>query len=337
MFSIKPKNNKILIVAEACDNHFGSINNAKKMIIKAKEAGADIIKFQHHIPDEEMLINVPKSRNFKVSLYDFLKKNALKLKDHEYLLNYCKNKKIKYLCTPFSYKAACELNEIGVDFFKIGSGEFTDIPFIKKLCKFGKPIIFSTGMSTISDIDYMYNFLNKHKRNEVAFMNCTSEYPPELKDINLKFITKMKKKYPNFVIGHSDHTNQIYTSIAAAALGAKIIEKHVYLDRLNYGPDKDVSISFKQLKELTIAVRDLEKALGDKKNIYLKENQIQKWAKRSLVSIQDIKKGDKISTKNIWSKRPGTGIPSKYIDKYIGKISKYNIKKNTILKIFFFK
>ena len=148
---------KTIVIAEACDNHFGSLDNAKKMVIEAKKSGADVIKFQHHIPDEEMLPIVPKSKNFKLSLYDFLKKYSLKLKDHYELLKFTKRHKIKYLCTPFSLKAAHELNEMGVEWYKIGSGEFTDLPFIREVLKFKKPVIFSTGMSTINEIDKVYN------------------------------------------------------------------------------------------------------------------------------------------------------------------------------------
>lgn len=323
--------NKTYIIAEACDNHFGSLEVAKKMAQESKKAGADIVKFQHHIPDEEMLQKVPKSDNFKLSLYEFLKKYSLKISDHEKLMNYCKKIKIKYLCTPFSYRAACELNEIGVDFFKIGSGEFLDVPFIKKMCEFKKPVIFSTGMSNIQDIDKMYNFIKKYKKNQVAFMNCTSEYPPSFEDINLGFIPIMKKKYKDFIIGHSDHTNTLETSIAAVSLGAKIIEKHIYLGNKNFGPDRDVSISTNELTSLVKSVRNIEKSLGKNKKIYSKEKQIEKWAKRSLVATKDIKKGEKLDKNNFWSKRPGIGISSRFYFKYLGRKLKKNIKENTLI------
>tara|TARA_B100002019_G_C21223046_1_gene575825 strand:- start:333 stop:1352 length:1020 start_codon:yes stop_codon:yes gene_type:complete len=323
---------KVIIIAEACDNHFGKLSNAKQMVIKAKKAGADVIKFQHHLPDEEMLRVVPKSSNFKISLYDFLKKYSLKLSDHLKLKNYCKKIGIEYLCTPFSFKAAEELNSIGVKWFKIGSGEFTDTPFIKKILKFSKPVIFSTGMSTVKEIDMIYEIIKKQKNKKIAFMNCTSEYPPILKDLNLGFIQKMNQRYPLIKIGHSDHTNDILSSIAAVSLGAKIIEKHVNLDNKNFGPDKDVSISFKKFTKMVSSIRKLEKSLGSKKRIYQKEKQIRKWATRSIVSLRDIKKDQIIHAKDIWSKRPGTGIPSRHMSKLIGKKAKKFIKKNTLIK-----
>lgn len=325
-------NKKVIIIAEACDNHFGDVKNAKKMILLAKKAGADVIKFQHHLADEEMLKNVPKSSNFKMSLYNFLKKYSLKLSDHLLLKNFCKKIGIEYLCTPFSYKAAEELNKIGVKWFKVGSGEFTDTPFIKKLLKFNKPTILSTGMSTIKEIEMISNIIKKQKNKKIAFMNCTSEYPPVLEDLNLGFIPILKKKYPQIKIGHSDHTNDILSSIAAVALGARIIEKHVNLDNKNYGPDRDVSISFKKFSQMVNSIRKLEKSLGTEKKIYKKEKQIRRWATRSIVSIRDIQKNQRISSKDVWSKRPGTGIPSRYMSKIIGKKAKKFIKKNTLIK-----
>ena len=326
------KSKRVIIIAEGCDNHFGLLDNAKKMVINAKKAGADVIKFQHHIPDEEMLPIVPKSKNFKISLYQFLKKYSLRLKDHEELLKFCNKKKIKYLCTPFSYKAALELNDIGVEWFKIGSGEFTDLPFIREVIKLGKPTILSTGMSSQAEMKEVYKFILKYKKNKVALMNCTSEYPPKIEDINLNYIKVMQKNFKKIIVGHSDHTNTISTSIAAVALGARIVEKHVYLDGKNFGPDRDVSINFKQLSDMVKSIRNIEKALGEEKKVYKKEKMIRKWATRSLIALEDIKKGKKITGKNIWSIRPGTGIPSKYFDQLIGKKIKKDISKGQLLQ-----
>lgn len=329
------KTNKTLIIAEACDNHFGSLSNALKMVDLAKKSGADIIKFQHHLPDEEMLRKVPKSKNFKISLYDFLKKYALKIEDHYKIKNYCKKKKIKYLCTPFSFKAALEINKLGVDTFKVGSGEFLDIFFIEKLIKLKKNLIFSTGMCSESEVNFMYKKILKlkNKNQSIAFMNCTSEYPPNNDDLNLSYITRMIKKYPKFLIGHSDHTNDIYTSIAAVSLGARIIEKHVYLDGLNHGPDRDVSISFSKLKDLVSIIRKLEPSLGSDKKLHKKEKIIRAWAHRSIVSTSYLPKNKIIKIDDITTKRPGIGIPSMMYKKVIGKKLKKNIQKNTLLKI----
>ncbi len=323
--------NKTLIIAEGCDNHFGKLSNAIKMVKAAKKAGADVIKFQHHLPDEEMLRIVPKSKNFKISLYDFLKKYSLKIEDHYKIKKFCSKINIKYLCTPFSLKAAYELNRIGVQWFKIGSGEFTDTPFLKELKKLNKPIILSTGMSDLKEIDMIYQLMSKNYNDKIALMNCTSEYPPSYKDLNLGFITTMRAKYKKAIIGHSDHTNDIFTSLSAVSLGAKIIEKHVYLDNLNNGPDRDVSISFQQLKNLIYQIRLLEKALGNIKKVHRLEKKIRSWAHRSLVSTKFIKKNTVITKEDIWSKRPGIGIPSRYMNKIIGKTAKRDIKENILI------
>ncbi len=325
-------NKNVMIIAEACDNHFGSLDNAKKMIDLAKESGADVIKFQHHLPDEEMLPDVPKSENFDESLYDFLKKNALKLSDHKQLKQYCDNAGIIYLCTPFSYQAAKELINIDVCAFKIGSGELSDHPSIKKIADFKKPMILSTGMSTEDEIFQTYKILVE-KKIQFGLMNCLSEYPPDYNDMNLKFILQMQQKFPTAAIGHSDHTDDIYTSISAITLGAIMIEKHVTLDKSFNGPDKDVSIDFNDLKKLVDQVRNIEKALGGNRKINHKEKIIRSWAHRSIVTIKDIKKGEIFSEKNIWTKRPGTGIPAREFEKIIGKRASSDIKKNILLSL----
>lgn len=322
---------KCFVIAEGCDNHMGDLQVAKEMALQAKLAGADCIKFQHHLPDEEMLKDVPISSNFDIPLYDFLKLHALTLEQHIELKQYCDQIGILYLCTPFSYKAACELEEAGIAYaFKIGSGEMTDIPSLKRIAAFGKPIIISTGMCTFDEIDRTYRAL-KDCGAPLAFTNCLSEYPPVYEDVNLGVIKRMKEKYPDVVIGHSDHTPDLYTCYAAVAFGAKIIEKHVILSKMTPGPDQTVSIDFHDLHALVDGVRKVELALGDEKKVREKEVQIRAWAFRSIVSVKSIKKGDTITQDMIWSKRPGTGIPSYRMDEVIGKVAKHDIKQNVLL------
>ncbi|MGA2781158.1 MAG: N-acetylneuraminate synthase family protein [Smithella sp.] len=319
------------IIAEGCDNHMGSLKVAKEMAKQAFIAGCDAIKFQHHLPDEEMLPNVPMSDNFDIPLYDFLVKNALKIKQHEELKNYCEQLGIMYLCTPFSWKAAQEINELGVEAFKIGSGEMTDIPTLERISGFGKPMIVSTGMCTLEEIDRTYNVLIKIN-TPLALTNCISEYPPVYEDINLGVLTKMIERYPNAVIGHSDHTPDLYTSFAAVVMGAKIIEKHVIISKQTPGPDQSVSIDFFDLHNLIDGIRKIEKSLGNEKIIHKKEEKIREWAFRSIVSLREIKKGETIDGDMIWSKRPGTGIPSYRRNEIIGKKVKNNIQRNTLIK-----
>ena len=318
------------LIAEACDNHLGSLENAKKLAEQSKLAGATAVKFQHHLPDEEMLKDVPISSNFNIPLYEFLKKYSLTLDEHYELKEFCDSIKIEYMCTPFSLKAAFEINPL-VKRFKIGSGEFTDIPSLVEISKFKKQMILSTGMSTLEEIEMVYNKLKKHT-DKFSFLNCVSEYPPIFEDINLKVITLLIEKYPDIMVGHSDHTPSIETSLAAVTLGAKIIEKHVTLDKNIPCPDQSVSIDFDEFRLLAKCINNIEKALGGEKTIHEKEIIIRSWARRSLVSIKDIKKGEILSKNNMWSKRPGTGIPSYLMDEYIGKRAMINIPKNTIIE-----
>lgn len=319
------------VIAEGCDNHMGDLDVAKEMALQAKLAGADCIKFQHHLPDEEMLPDAPMSSNFDIPLYEFLKLYALKLEQHVELKNYCDKIGITYLCTPFSYKAAWELNEADILYaIKIGSGEMTDIPSLLKMTNFGKPMIISTGMCTLDEIDRTYNAL-KPTSIPLAFTNCLSEYPPVYEDVNLGVIPIMGNRYPDVVIGHSDHTPDLFTSFAAISLGAKIIEKHVILDKLTPGPDQSVSIDFNELHELVDGVRKVYLAGGSEKKVHPKEETIRQWAFRSIVSVTDIHPGDIITEDMIWSKRPGTGIPSYKMTDIIGRKAIREIRNNTLI------
>ncbi|MEM8642743.1 MAG: N-acetylneuraminate synthase family protein [Cyanobacteria bacterium P01_G01_bin.54] len=318
------------IIAEACDNHLGQTDVALEMIRQSKIAGADAIKFQHHLPDEEMLPESPMSDNFEEPLYEFLKKYALSLEQHKKLKKCCEDLEIQYICTPFSWKAAQELESIGVGAFKIGSGEMTDIPTLVRIAGFAKPIMISTGMSSFEEIDRTYNAIAATPA-PLALMNCVSEYPPVYEDMNLGVIPKMLTRYPQAVIGHSDHTPDLYTSFAAVALGARIIEKHIILDKNQPGPDQSVSIDMQDLTHLVDGIRKVEVGLGDQKTVHAREQQIRTWAFRSLVSTCPIPAGTTITQDMIWSKRPGTGIPANQMQEVIGKTAARVIAENTLL------
>jgi N,N'-diacetyllegionaminate synthase len=320
----------VYIIAEGCDNHLGNIVAAKEMALQARLAGADAVKFQHHIPGEEMLPDIPMSDNFDMPLFEFLEKYALTLEQHMEIKAYCESIGIQYLCTPFSRQAAQELNGIGIEAFKIGSGEMTDLPTLERIAAFGKPMIVSTGMSAFDEIDRTYNALLK-LNVPLVLMNCVSEYPPVYEDINLRVINMMIERYPMAVIGHSDHTPDLYTCFAAVALGAKVIEKHVILDKRQPGPDQSVSIDFFELASLVEGIRKIEASLGSKKEVHKKEKQIREWAFRSLVSTRRISAGETITDEMIWSKRPGTGIPSHMRNKVLGLKAKKVIEANKLL------
>ena len=318
------------IIAEGCDNHMGDMDVAHEMVRQAKLAGADAIKFQHHLADEEMLPDAPMSDNFDEPLYEFLKKNALTLDDHRALKTHCDDIGIQYMCTPFSWAAAQEIETIGVGAYKIGSGEMTDIPSLVRIAGLAKPMIVSTGMSTLEEIDRTYKALCETGVT-LALMNCVSEYPPAYEDLNLGVIGTMIERYPNVVIGHSDHTPDLFTCFAAVTLGAAIVEKHVILDKRTPGPDQSVSIDFRDLAQLVDGIRKIEAAMGATKAVHDKEQQIRTWAFRSIVSVRPIAAGEVIDQEMIWSKRPGTGIPSHQMADVIGRRACRTIEANSLL------
>lgn len=324
-------NQPCYVIAEGCDNHLGSITAAKEMVKQAYLAGADAIKFQHHLPDEEMLPDAPMSDNFSEPLYEFLKKYALTLDHHRELMAYCREVGIQYLCTPFSYKAAEEMVSIGLEAIKIGSGEMTDIPSLVRMAEtFRLPMIVSTGMATWEEIDRTYEALIK-TGVPLALMNCVSEYPPVYEDINLRVINQMQSRYPRALIGQSDHTPDLYTCFAAVTLGACVVEKHVILDKRQPGPDQSVSIDFRDLASLVDGIRKIESALGAEKSVHAKEAPIRTWAFRSIVTTRSIKAGEVIAGEMIWSKRPGTGIPSRHREEVIGRKALRDLPPNHLL------
>ena len=322
---------RAFIIAEGADAHYGSMERAREMIAAAHEAGADAIKFQHHIPDAEMLPDIPRSANMEIPLYEFLKKNALTIDQHVELHACAQAVGIEYLCTPFSLTAALELREaLPLRAYKIGSGELTDIPTLEAIASFGLPMIVSTGMATVEEIDATYTALMRLDVS-LVLMNCTSAYPPRLDDINLGFIPLMAQRYPGAVVGHSDHTPGITTSVGAIALGARVIEKHVTTDATLRGPDADVSITFDQLAELVDAAHTLYQAASSDKTVRESEVEIRAWARRSLVYLESFPAGHVISTGDLWGKRPGTGVPSARLGEFIGRTLTRPVTGNTLL------
>jgi len=318
------------IIAEACDNHLGNMDTAKEMALQSKLAGGDAVKYQHHLPDEEMLKDgVPMSDNFNMPLYEFLELYALSLDQHKELKKYCDDIGILYMCTPFSKQAALEIQDL-VPAFKIGSGELTDIPTLKVIANLGKPMILSTGMSVLEEVDETVEALNPIT-DQIALMNCTSEYPPKYEDLNLGVIKTLIERY-NVPIGHSDHSPDIYSCFGAVSMGAKIIEKHLILDKKQPGPDQSVSIEPFELYQLVDGIRKIEAAMGSEKKVNKLEKPIRTWARRSIVTLKDIPKGTVLTDKHIWTKRPGTGVEPKHLDSFIGKKVNQNLSKDYLIQ-----
>ena len=244
MFKIKnhliANNSKPYIIAEACINHEGDMEHAKKMILEAKNSGANCVKFQIHNLENEMLKETPQSDNFKETLWEALERTNFDIEKQKILKKECKKNNIDYLCTPFSRIGADELEEIGVEVYKIGSGELTNLPLIEHIAKKKIPMIVSTGMSTIEEISETVQLIKKIG-TPLVLTHCTSVYPCPYRLSNLKVIPKLNKLF-NVPVGLSDHTNTIYTSFGAVAHGACIIEKHFTLNKTTEGPDHASSI-----------------------------------------------------------------------------------------------
>jgi N-acetylneuraminate synthase len=322
-------NRPAYIIAEAAISHQGKIEIAKKMVYVAHAMGCDAIKFQMHILDNEMLRDVQTSSNFDEPLYETLYKTNLSLDEHKELQILCDSLGIDYLCTPFSADAADILNDMGVIAFKTGSGELTNIPLLEHIAEKGRPMIISTGMSTIDEIQETVDMM-KRTNTQFALTHCVSAYPTPYNRVNLNNITKYSEAY-KVPIGLSDHSIGIYTSIGAVALGACIIEKHFTLDKLQSGPDHAVSLEPYELGELVKGCQAVFSARGSERKIFPEEESIVHWARESVVSECKIKKGTTIKKEMVWVKRPSPGpgaIPAKDLNKVIGKVAANDIDIN---------
>jgi len=314
-------------IAEAAVEHLGSLNVAKRMADVAREIGADFIKYQMHLPEDEM---IPDSIHFwGGSLDDVLAQYNLSISDHETLMAYCTEIGIHYLCTPFCAKAADVLGELGATVFKTGSGEMTNIPMLRRIAQKGKPMIVSTGMATLEEIDATVAAL-KEENAEFALTNCTSIYPAPYDKINLGFIPEMIARY-NVPVGHSDHTPDIWTAIGAVMKGACIIEKHFTLKRELQGPDYEVSLEPEAFGTMVSAIRKLEMAAGSRKEVLEEETVVRDWAHHSVVSLEAISAGTQLTAELVGVKRPGRGVPARHLPEFIGRRAARDIGKNELL------
>ena len=322
-----------LIVAEVGINHGGNLKTAKKMVDAVKKAGAECIKFQYHIPDKEMIFNNTIPGNAKESIWKIIQKNHLSENEEKELYRYVKKKKLIYLSTPFSKEAAIKLYDLGVDAFKIGSGECNNYPLIDIISSFKKPIILSTGMNNFEMIKKAVKIIKKNNCS-LSLLHCVSSYPTNYKDLYLKNITFLRKKFKDIPIGLSDHSLGIHGSLASITLGSSIIEKHFTYSKKIVGPDIPISILPNQLKDLRKQSNDI--FLANKTNnlaILKEEKKTINFAYSSIVSIKNIYKNEKFSLRNIWVKRPGNGdFLAKDLRKIIGKKAKKFIYKDKQIK-----
>ena len=322
-------NNPTFIIAEAGINHNGNLDIAKQMIDEASKCGADAIKFQTHLPEHEMLPDTNTASYVGESLFKLLKRVELTKNDHIALKKHASTKRIIFLSTPFCIEAVDLLENINVPAYKVGSGELTNFPLLTHIAKTGKPIILSTGMSSLKEISESIKFIKKFN-SPLAVLQCTSTYPCAYENVNLKVINPLKTTF-NVVTGLSDHTKGIYTSFAAIALGADIIEKHFTIDKTLPGPDQSSSIEPHELTSIVKGARDIELALGSSKKVLDEEIEVQQMARESIVSLTKIPTKTIITTDMISVKRPGTGIPAKLLNTVIGKCTNKTILANTLI------
>ena len=331
----------VFIIAEAGINHNGSLNLAKKLIDVAMEAGVDAVKFQtwkteNLVTQDAIQAEYQKQNTQKEeSQFDMLKKVELSYDDFIELKKYCDKKGIIFISTPDEEESAYFLKNLQ-DIFKIGSGELTNIPFLRLIGGFGKKIILSTGMGNLGEIELALNTLIKAgtKKENITLLHAISEYPTPFEELNLKAIQTMKQAF-GVEVGFSDHSLGIEASIAAVALGANIIEKHFTLDKNMLGPDHKASLEPDELKAMVKSIRNIEKALDDgiKKTMPC-EVKNKFIVRKSIVAKKEIKKGEIFNKENLATKRVGDGLEAKYWDLVIGNSANRNYKKDEAIRLF---
>jgi N,N'-diacetyllegionaminate synthase len=329
----------VFIIAEAGVNHNGSVSLAKKLINVAVEAGADAIKFQTFKTENLVLKNTQKAEYQKQttdaseSQFDMIKKLELDMETHIELIAYCKEKDIMFLSTPFDHDSINLLSDLGLQIFKIPSGEITNLPYLRHVGSLGKRVILSTGMSDLSEVrDALKILINtKTSKDNITVLHANTMYPTPMEDVNLNAMLTMQKEF-GVSIGYSDHTLGIEVDIAAVAMGASVIEKHFTLDKFMKGPDHQASLEPQELRAMVDAIRNTEKALGSSiKEPSSSESININIARKSIVASQSIKKGEKLSSENITTKRPGTGISPMEWDEIIGTFAKKNYRMDDLI------
>ena len=331
--------NRVFIIAEAGVNHNGDINIAKKLVDEAVLAGADAVKFQTFKAENLVCRNASKAEyqldttDKDETQFDMLKKLELTEKMHVELIDYCKNRDIMFLSTPFDIDSLHYLVNLGLDIIKIPSGEITNYPLLREVGKTKKKVILSSGMSTLNEIKNAKRVLMEFGCKDLIILHCNTEYPTLYQDVNLKAMNTIREEL-GVRVGYSDHTQGITVPIAAVALGAEVIEKHFTLNRNMIGPDHRASLEPDELKEMIRAIRNVEASLGDgvkkpseseKKNIEI--------ARKSIVAKCNIAKGTLLNGENLTTKRPGIGISPMEWNCVIGQKAKRDFDMDEMIEL----
>ncbi|WP_061218220.1 N-acetylneuraminate synthase [Leptospira weilii] len=320
--------NRVFIIAEAGVNHNGSLDMAKQLIDIAVEAGVDYVKFQTFKSEnvisrkaQKAEYQIHNTRDANESQLEMVKKLEFNEEQHRRLIAHCKLKNIKFLSTPFDLDSINLLEKFNLDFFKIPSGEITNLPYLKKIASINKPVVLSTGMCYLGEIEWAINQLITYglTRDMITVLHCNTEYPTPIEDVNLSAMLSIRESLKTRV-GYSDHTLGIEVPIAAVAMGAVLIEKHFTISRALEGPDHPASLEPFELKEMVRAIRNIEKAIGDGikrpssseiKNIAI--------ARKSIHYSKNLKKGQVLTENDLVMKRPGIGVSPMFVENFIGR------------------
>jgi len=308
-----------LVLAEVGINHEGELKKALELVDAAADAGAEVVKFQCHITEQEMIpTDMTPGKISTERLWDIIKRCELTGAEERQVQAHCERRGVMYLSTPFSREAADRLDAMGVPAFKIGSGECNNIPLLEHIASKGKPIILSTGMNDLASVQRSVQAIRRHDV-PVALMHCTSMYPTPYDKVRLGAIEDLQRAFPGVPVGLSDHSLGIWTCLGAVALGASLLEKHFTISRQWPGPDTGISIEPQELADLITGSRAVWQARGGSKTRLPEEQPVIDFAYATVVSIAPIKAGDVLSRQNIWVKRPGTGpILADRFDRVIG-------------------
>ncbi len=330
---------KVLIIAEAGVNHNGSVETACKLCDAAKEAGADIVKFQTSKPDKIVSKFAQKAKYQQEttgkgeSQLDMIKKISLSYDSYRIIKKHCDDIGMKFLSTPFECESVDFLKELGCNIWKIPSGEVTDLPQLEKIASMHEPVILSTGMCTLDEIRECVNVLKKNGAGEITLLHCTTQYPAPFEEINLNAMETLRKEF-GCKVGYSDHSLGIEVPIAAVAMGATVIEKHFTLDKNMVGPDHRASLEPSELKAMVSAIRNIEKAKGSsEKTPTVSEAPNRLIARKSIVAARAIKKGEILTEENITMKRPGSGISPMKWREVAGTCAKRDFEEDELIEL----
>ena len=330
-----------LIIAEAGVNHNGSLELAFNLIDAAKDAGADAVKFQTFIAEEEISKFAPKAdyqkehTSSEESQLDMVKKLELNRSQHEQLIERCRDKNIQFMSSPFDLKSIQLLEELGLETHKIPSGEITNLPYLRAIGRCGKPVLLSTGMAKLGEIEDALAILEESgvARDWITILHCNTEYPTPMEDVNLRAMGTIKDAF-KLNVGYSDHTLGSEVAIAAVAMGACVIEKHLTLDKALSGPDHIASAEPEDFRAMVQAIRNLELAFGDGiKRPSPSESKNISIARKSIVAAHDIFTGEVLGAANLTTKRPGSGLSPMKWDAVIGQVAKRNFLADEMIEL----